>query len=255
MIPLGSNNITKDITSLQIEEQDAEKMKLKYAKAYTENSSIDPTLNYSIDKDRVVESKKFIEIVEARVEEIIENVWFQVPAEYADKLLGGIILTGGGSNMPEMGKAFKLHTHIDKIRIAKFINQTVNSKDPRYTNHDGTMNTVLGLLAKGNMNCAGDEISTDLFNNQENHTTNNEVHKVARNPNETVGTGVVLTAAEKQKAEEEARKKLEEEEAAARKAEEEEAERIKKEKKEKSIFHKGIRFLKKFVEDSISEEE
>ena len=32
----------------------------------------DPTLNYPIDKDRVVESKKFIEIVEARVEEIDE---------------------------------------------------------------------------------------------------------------------------------------------------------------------------------------
>ena len=42
---------------------------------------------------------------------------------------------------------------------------------------------------------------------------------------------------------------------AARKAAEEEAERIKKEKKEKSIFHRGFRFLKKFVEDSISEEE
>ena len=207
-----------------------------------------------IDKDRVVESKKFIEIVEARVEEIVENVWFQVPAEYADKLLGGIILTGGGSNMPEIGRAFKMHTHIDKIRIAKFINQTVNSKDPRYTNHDGTMNTVLGLLAKGNMNCAGDEINTDLFN-QDGHTTVNDVHKTPRNPNDTVGTGVVLTAAEKQKAEEEARKKIEEEEEAARKAAEEEAERIKKEKKEKSIFHRGFRFLKKFVEDSISEEE
>ena len=48
-------------------------MKLKYGKAYTENSNIDPTLNYPIDKDRVVESKKFIEIVEARVEEIVEN--------------------------------------------------------------------------------------------------------------------------------------------------------------------------------------
>jgi len=30
---------------------------------------------------------------------IIENVWFQVPAEYANNLLGGIILTGGGSNL------------------------------------------------------------------------------------------------------------------------------------------------------------
>ena len=49
------------------------------------------TLNYSVDKDRTIESKKFIEIVEARVEEIVENAWFQVPAEFSDKLMGGII--------------------------------------------------------------------------------------------------------------------------------------------------------------------
>ena len=63
-------------------------MKLKYAKAYTDINNIDPTLNYPIDKDRVVESKKFIEIVEARVEEIVENAWFQIPVEFSDKLLG-----------------------------------------------------------------------------------------------------------------------------------------------------------------------
>lgn len=148
VIPLGGNNITKDIASLQVEEQDAEKMKIKYARAFTENSSIDPTLNYSIDKDRVVESKKFIEIVEARVQEIVENAWFQVPVEFADKLLGGIVLTGGGSNMPDIDKVFRKHTHIEKVRIAKFINQTVNSKDSRYTNHDGSMNTVLVSLPK-----------------------------------------------------------------------------------------------------------
>ena len=94
VIPLGSSNITKDLTCLQIEETDAENMKLKYAKAYTDISNIDPTLNYQIDRDRYVESKKFIEIVEARVEEIVENAWFQVPVEYSDKLMGGIILTG-----------------------------------------------------------------------------------------------------------------------------------------------------------------
>ncbi len=33
--------------------------------------------------------------------------------------MGGIILTGGGSNMPEIDKVFKTHTHIDKVRIAK----------------------------------------------------------------------------------------------------------------------------------------
>jgi transcription elongation factor Elf1 len=137
VIPLGGGNVTKDLTCLQIEEPDAEKMKLKYAKAYTDINNIDPTLNYPIDKDRVVESKKFIEIVEARVEEIVENAWFQIPVEFSDKLLGGIILTGGGSNMPEIDKVFKTHTHIDKVRIAKFVSQTVNSKDPKITNHDG----------------------------------------------------------------------------------------------------------------------
>ncbi len=255
VIPIGGSNITKDIASLQVEEQDAEKMKIKYAHAFTENSNIDPTLNYSIDKDRVVESKKFIEIVEARVQEIVENAWYQVPVEFADKLLGGIILTGGGSNMPDIDKVFRKHTHIEKIRIAKFINQTVNSKDPRYTNHDGSMNTVLGLLAKGDMNCAGEEVNNDLFTAQDERVTGAEVHKAPRTPNETVGTGVVLTAAEKQAAEDEARRKKEAEDEAARKAAEEEAARIAEEKKQKSVLHRGMRFVKKFLADTISEEE
>lgn len=254
VIPLGSNNITKDLTCLQIEEADAENMKLKYAKAYTDISNIDPTLNYQIDRDRYVESKKFIEIVEARVEEIVENAWFQVPVEYSDKLMGGIILTGGGSNMPEIDKVFKTHTHIEKVRIAKFVSQTVNSKAPKITNHNGMMNTVLGLLAKGNMNCAGNEIGTDLFSNTET-TPINDQHKTPRNPNETVGTGVVLTAAEKQKAEEEAKRKKELEEEEERKAAEEEAAKQAKERKENSLLHKMMRGIKSFVRDTISEEE
>ena len=257
VIPLGGNNITKDLTCLQLEDADAEKMKLKYAKAYTDISNIDPTLNYSVDKDRTIESKKFIEIVEARVEEIVENAWFQVPVEFSDKLMGGIILTGGGSNMPEIDKVFKTHTHIDKVRIAKFVTQTVNSKDPKITNHTGMMNTVLGLLAKGDMNCAGSEFNNDLFDNLDNRPTGtgSEAHKAPRNPNETVGTGVVLTAAEKQKAEEEARRKREQEEEEARLLAEKEAEEEAKRRKENSLVHKFMRGFKKFVKDTISEEE
>ena len=258
VIPLGGNNITKDLTCLQLEDADAEKMKLKYAKAYTDISNIDPTLNYSVDKDRTIESKKFIEIVEARVEEIVENAWFQVPVEFSDKLMGGIILTGGGSNMPEIDKVFKTHTHIDKVRIAKLVTQTVNSKDPKITNHTGMMNTVLGLLAKGDMNCAGSEFNNDLFDNLDNRPTTGtgaETHKTPRNPNETVGTGVVLTAAEKQKAEEEARRKREQEEEEARLLAEKEAEEEAKRRKENSLVHKFMRGFKKFVKDTISEEE
>ena len=198
VIPLGSNNITKDIASLQMEERDAEKMKLKYAKAFTDNNDIDSTLTYPIDQDRQVESRKFIDIVEGRLEEIIENAWFQVPSEYADKLLGGIILTGGGSNIPNLERAVRNHTHIEKIRIAKFVTQTINSNDPKITDHNGMMNTVLSLLAKGDMNCAGSEIKADLFGTGEPRptTTTGTLHTPPRTPNATSGTGVVLTAAE-----------------------------------------------------------
>ena len=213
VIPIGGNNITKDIATLQIDEQDAEKMKVRYGSAYTNNNDIDNTLQLPIDQDRSIENHKFIEIVEARVGEIIENVWFQVPNEFADKLLGGIIITGGGSNMKEIETAFRNHTHIEKIRTAKFVTQTINSANAEITAQDGTMNTILSLLEKGEMNCAGEEITNDLFNTSESkHTfTTADLHKTPRSMTATLGTGVVQTEAEKMKAEEEARRKKEEE--------------------------------------------
>ena len=255
VIPLGGNNVTKDLTCLQIEEQDAEKLKLKYGKAYTDIKNIDPTLNYSIDKDRVVESKKFIEIVEARVQEIVENAWYQVPIEYADKLLGGIIITGGGCNMPEIDKVFRSHTNAPKLRFAKFVTQTVKSKDAKNNSHDGTMNTVLGLLAKGDMNCAGDEITNDLFSNADKPANSDSTFKAPRNPNEIAGTGVVSTPAEKQKREEELRKKKEEEDRLAEIKRKEEEEKEEKRRRENSLFHRGFKKIKEFFIDTISEEE
>lgn len=262
VIPLGSNNITKDITSLQMEDKDAERMKLKYGSAYTDNADIDTTLMLPIDQDRQVENRRFVEMVEGRIEEIIENVWYQVPSEFTDKLLGGIVLTGGGSNMKNIDVAFRKYTHIEKIRIAKFVTTTINSSNSDINAKDGTMNTALALLVKGDMNCAGKEISSDLFGTSEPITaaTSTTLHtpddiKKSRDPNEIAGTGVVLTPTEKEKAEEEARRKRLEREAAERKAAEEEAERIAKEKRENSTLHKMGRNLKKFFQTMVAEDE
>lgn len=251
VIPLGGNNITKDIASLQMEERDAEKMKLKYATAYTDNNDIDNTLSYPIDSERSVESRKFIEIVEARLDEIIENVWYQVPSDFADKLLGGIIVTGGGCNMKNIERAFRNHTHMEKIRIAKFVTQTITSSNSDITAHNGSMNTVLGLLAKGDMNCAGPEINNnpDIFSNPKptggTTTTTADLHQTPRTPSDIDGKGVVLTQAEKEKAEEERRRK----EAEERRQKEEEEERQRKEEEERrknSFWHKTIRGIKNF---------
>jgi cell division protein ftsA len=256
VIPLGGNNITIDIASLQMDDENAEKMKRKYASAYTDSKDIDENLKYSIDEDRQVDSKTFIEIVEARLEEIIKNVWYQVPSEYTDKLLGGFIITGGVSNMKNIEKAFKQHTGVDKIRIANFVQETINSNIPEITAHDATMNTVLGLIAKGDMNCAGDELTSDLFakeNNTETTSTVVETPKAPRSITETQGRGVVPTEAEKQKAEEEARRKREEEEAEQR-AREEEERRLEEEKRKNSPLNKLFRKTKNFFEQIMKEE-
>ena len=256
VIPLGSNNITKDIASLQMEEADAEKMKIKYASAYTDNADIDNNLKYSIDQDRQIEARKFIEIVEGRLEEIIANVWCQVPEEYCDKLLGGIILTGGGSNMRDIEKAFQNYTHIDKIRIAKFVTQTITSTLSDINAHDGKLNTVLGLLAKGDINCAGDEFDPNgnLFATPKQQQTETYTERRARQAVETPA-GVVRTVDEIRRADEEARRQKDEEDRIAREkaeAEERERQRI---KKENSIWNKMFKGLKSFGEKVISDEE
>jgi len=259
VIPLGSNNITKDIATLQMEETDAERMKLKYGSAYTDNSDIDNSLSLSIDQDRSIMSRDFINIVEGRLQEIIENVWFQVPNEYIDKLLGGIVITGGGSNMRNIESAFRNHTHIDKIRVARFITTTVHASQMEITAHNGMMNTVLGLLEKGDMNCAGDEITGDLFGGtpaDQPGAVADPLHKNAPRPiTEISGKGIVQTEEEKKKAEEEARRKRDAEEAEQRRQEEEEAERLRREKRENSFWNKLFRGVKKFGEDMIKDEE
>ena len=256
VIPLGGNNITKDIASLLIEESEAEKMKLAYASAFTEVSEIDNEKKYPIDDDRQVDCSKFIEIVEGRVEEIIANVWCQIPDEYCDKLLGGIVLTGGGSNMKNIEKAFINYTHIEKVRVAKSVNLTIIGNQPEITAKDGRMNTVLGILAKGDINCAGRDLGdNDLFGNAEKDANMDEnIPRQVRTGGE-IPAGVIQTAEEKKLASDISRKKKEEADAAKRREEEEKARKEAEERRKNSFANKMVGWLKKVGKEFTQEEE
>ena len=72
--------------------------------------------------------------------------------------------------MRNIDRAFRNITHIDKIRRADFVTHTITSSNADITAKNGDMNTVLGLLAKGDMNCAGAEFNpaqNNLFANNE----------------------------------------------------------------------------------------
>lgn len=154
VIPLGGNNITKDICSKQIEEDDAELIKLRYASAYTEHKEgedvQDPDI--TIDGKFSIQSRVLEDIVEARVNEIITNVFNQIKlSNYSDSLMAGIVVTGGVSNMPNIDKAITNITKIEKVRIAHTGEVKVlgNTNLPK----NGTSNTIIGILLSGEENC------------------------------------------------------------------------------------------------------
>lgn len=154
VLPLGGNNITRDITSLQMEEEDAEKLKLKYADAlYEEDEEAETPAVCTLEDGRTIELASLNNIVEARAEEILANVWNQLQLSgYEDKLFSGVIFTGGAANLRNIEEAFRKLSKIDKVKTMKFVHNTIHGFSD-VLRKDGMQNTLLGLLSMGNENC------------------------------------------------------------------------------------------------------
>ena len=78
VLPLGGNSITRDITSLRIEEEEAERLKITYADATYEEEGEERATCPLEDGERTIELGTLNNIIGARVEEIIDNVWNQI---------------------------------------------------------------------------------------------------------------------------------------------------------------------------------
>lgn len=160
VLPLGGSNITHDIASLQMEEEDAEKLKLQYGNALYEEEADDIEIPAvcTLDDGRTIELTKLNNIVEARTEEILANVWNQLQLSgYEDKLFSGVVLTGGGSNLKNIEVVFRKLSKVEKVKTAKFVHNAVHGYSD-VLKKDGRQNTLLGLLATGNDNCCLQEV-------------------------------------------------------------------------------------------------
>ncbi|MBO5585107.1 MAG: cell division protein FtsA [Bacteroidaceae bacterium] len=173
-IPLGSNNINKDLSTLPIDETETEDVKLKYGDACQDLDAVDDSepQTYTTSDGRQIEVTTIKNVIEARMGEIIANVSRQiVNSDYSDKLLAGLIITGGGSNMKNVVKAFGKSTKIDKIRIANKVNsQVVKTSNAGNMNLDSARSTtILSLLLAGTIPCGGETFNRepDMFDQQQ----------------------------------------------------------------------------------------
>ena len=156
VIPLGGSNVTSDITSLKVEAEEAEELKKKYGTAYRSDSEDKTGQKINLSFDRTEDEEKLQEIVEARYEEIIANVYHHISA-YKDKMLSGIIVTGGAARIPDLVKAFSRQTSGElNVRIVKGHPENVTiSFGLQVTDHD-RLNTLYSLLLAGKENCVGE---------------------------------------------------------------------------------------------------
>jgi len=152
VIPFGGNIITNDIKEgCQIMQRHAEALKIKYGSASaSENKENEvvciPGLRGREPKE--ITLKNLSSIIQARMEEIIELVNYEIKnSGYSKKLIGGIVVTGGGAQLKHLTQLFEYMTGMD-TRIGYPTEHLANSND--IENIESPMfSTGIGLVLQG----------------------------------------------------------------------------------------------------------
>jgi cell division protein FtsA len=117
-IPFAGNSITSDIKmGLQTMEHQAELLKRKFGRAIVEETTVEemisiPGLGNFLTRN--VSLYNLTQIVEARMEEIIELVHQEIIISgFHNKLVAGIVITGGGAQLISIKKFINYMTGID----------------------------------------------------------------------------------------------------------------------------------------------
>jgi cell division protein FtsA len=162
VIPLGGANITRDLTSLQIEEDEAETLKLKWGAAITNGGDNPPIVT---SDGREFPYTEFAGLIEARVEEIVLNIEKQIKFTNYEKnqLVAGVVLTGGASMLKNMESVVAKLVGIEKLRVVK--NTRFSIRGPKNLNVDpvreGDYAAALALIEQADQNCCGGELSDE----------------------------------------------------------------------------------------------
>lgn len=115
VIPFGGNIITSDIKEgCTVMKDQAEKLKLKFGSAlanevYDNRSIIIPGFRGRDPKE--ISEKNLAKIIQARLEEIFDFILWEIKRSgYENKLIAGIVLTGGGSLLKNIDLLAEYHT-------------------------------------------------------------------------------------------------------------------------------------------------
>ena len=151
VIPLGGNIVTEDVKEgCTIIKSQAELLTIKFGSALaSENSDNEivsiPGLRGRPPKE--ISLKNLASIIQARMEEIIGNVLFEIKnSGYEKKLIAGIVLTGGGANLKHIAQLTEFLTGM-LVRIG-YPNEHLSENVPEELTNP-MYATGIGLVVNG----------------------------------------------------------------------------------------------------------
>ncbi len=185
VIPFGGNVITADIKEgCTVMQPQAEKLKVRFGSAlatevYDNRIITIPGLKGREHKE--ISEKNLARIIQARMEELLDYVLWEIRRSgYERKLIGGIVVTGGGALLNHLDKLVEFHTGMSSRiglpveNLAHGYRESVNSP---------IFSTAIGLLLKGLQDVAAGKVATssgqDEFGDREKEPSNVSEEKSA----------------------------------------------------------------------------
>lgn len=118
VIPFGGNSVTEDIREgCSVMRNQAELLKTRFGSALAEENKENeiicvPGLRGREPKEISVKNLAFV--IQARMEEIIEHVYYEIKSSgYEKKLIAGIVITGGGAQLKHLPQLVEYVTGLD----------------------------------------------------------------------------------------------------------------------------------------------
>jgi cell division protein FtsA len=118
VIPFGGNVITEDIKEgCSIIRSQAELLKVKYGSALVSENQANEIVSIPGLRGRdpkEISVRNLAGIIQARMEEIIEHVYYEIKnSGYEKKLIAGIVITGGGAQLKHIKQLVEYTTGLD----------------------------------------------------------------------------------------------------------------------------------------------
>ena len=151
VIPFGGNVITRDIKEgCNVMTLQAEKLKVKFGSALAEEVYDNRIITIPGLKGRdpkEISEKNLALIIQARAEEILDYVMWEVKRSgFERKLIGGLALTGGGALLNHFDKLAEYHTGLS-ARIGVPVEQLAHGYHEQLASP--VFATAIGLLMRG----------------------------------------------------------------------------------------------------------